>query len=117
MPEEETRVKTQIEESEATINRELQEQEFEAKVSDTTEVVVAKPHIHPTDCSEEKKVTVGDTANEPGHIDSSTRTDANVEALSKTNEGGDLIENGASKDAIDDGGDDVVEGEEDTVIY
>jgi len=119
-PEEESRIKLKIEEAEAAIDRELLGSE--TKVSDTTDTATMNPPAESAGNPSDKEETVGDAANEPENPDHLAKTNANVEPLSNTNEAEEaVVETEASKDIshefLDDGGDQVMEGEEETVIY
>lgn len=118
MPEQESGIKSQINEAEAAIDHELRAQQAKREVSGPSDTAMLDLSGNSTDGHPKDKETVGDATNEREPVKPSTITDANIEHVFDTNEApADEVKIEISKDTPDDGGDDVVEGEEDAVIY
>lgn len=119
LPEDQTKIRTQIDDAEALIDRESAAYEAEKSLSvrdgPSQESQTSLSHDHIED---PKKV--GQVTNRKVHVDEFEVSDANVQAVSKTENGDDLSNAHnilVQEDHMDNGGDIIVEGEEDTVIY
>ncbi|MCJ1385734.1 hypothetical protein MMC17_008857 [Xylographa soralifera] len=116
LPEDEARIKVQIMEAEATIQRE----NIAHGVQNPKLVDVPLQPMDTTmaDVESEKPETVGQLTNDEELIESSSVSNTNAQPIIKSVRTVDTSTTSElPKDHVDDGGDVVVEGEEDTVIY
>ncbi|MCJ1438644.1 hypothetical protein MMC27_008034 [Xylographa pallens] len=116
LPEDDARIKAQITEAEATIARENMEHGVQSPklVNDSLQPTDTTM----TDVESEKPETVGQLTNDEELIESSSVSNTNAQPVIESEKTVDTSTTSErSKDHVDDGGDVVVEGEEDTVIY
>jgi len=116
LQDDEARIKVQIKEAEATIERENKENGIQSPMLVKDSILTADNPM--ANVESDKPETVGQVTNDEEPIEPSSVSIANAQpvvASEKTVETSTAFE--VPKDHVDDGGDVVVEGEEDTVIY
>ncbi|MCJ1417485.1 hypothetical protein MMC32_003829 [Xylographa parallela] len=116
LPEDDARIKAQIAEAEATIARE--NMEYGVDSPKLVDVSLQPMDTTMDDVESEKPETVGQLTNDEELIESSSFSNTNAQPVIENEKTVDTSATSErSKDHVDDGGDVVVEGEEDTVIY
>ena len=116
LPEDDARIKAQIAEAEATIARE--NMEYGVDSPKLVDVSLQPTDTTMDDVESEKPETVGQLTNDEELIESSSFSNTNAQPVIENEKTVDTSATSErSKDHVDDGGDVVVEGEEDTVIY
>ena len=107
-PEDEAKIQSQVSDVKAGVKE-------ESKVVEILGSSIAQSIKSPGPA--DRPNTVGQVANKREHIDQTAKPVANSDSIIKTDTKPLTAVQESLKECVDDGGDDVVEGEEDTVIY